>query len=251
MGLRIVAVACLAVLSAHAQSMLLAEPGQAPVAQDWPDPQLPIPVGSLTKPFLALAYGAAHNNRFPESRCEGNQQCWFTPGHGELDLEQALEHSCNSYFRQLAQATPTEHLESVLQQYNLPLPPPTPREAWIGLGRHWLISPSALIAAYRELLARRADPAVARILRGLELSARSGTAAAVGRGLPAPAFAKTGTAPSSSRSWGGDGFAFVAYPAANPRYTMLLRVEGQTGRRAAEAAAQALQQLVQPSRTPR
>jgi len=249
MGLR-VAVLVFVALSAQAQSILLAEPGQAPVATDWPDAETPIPVGSLVKPFLALAFASEHGGDFPVIDCQGVQQCWFAAGHEELALEAALAHSCNAYFRRLAQTTPFHRLESTLRQYSLP-PPPASHDAWIGLGRDWLIPPSDLLAAYRELLARRADPIVARILRGLELSARSGTASAVGRTLPAPALAKTGTAPSSTRAWGGDGFAFVAYPAASPRYTMLLRAKGQTGRRAAEAAAQALQQLVQPPRTPR
>lgn len=241
----------LAAVTAQAQSLLIAEGDSPPTMRNWAAPEKPIPVGSLVKPFLALAYGEAHELRFPRVDCTG-ELCWYTPGHGKLDLEGALEQSCNVYFRRLAEQTPKPMLRAVLERFGLPTPDnAVERDAWIGLGRSWRIAPLDLLAAYRELIARRADPTVARVLRGMELAARSGTADAVGRSLPGPALAKTGTAPSSTRNWGGDGFAFVAYPAAAPRYTMLLRMDGQTGRQAAATAAETLRRLVQPPRTPR
>jgi hypothetical protein len=46
------------------------------VAHQGSDPDLPIPVGSLTKPFLALAYARTHN-AFPHLICRGTQdRCW-------------------------------------------------------------------------------------------------------------------------------------------------------------------------------
>lgn len=242
---------------AQAQSALIAEGDSPPTVRNWTAPQTPIPVGSLVKPFLALAYGEAHEHRFPRVDCTG-ELCWYAPGHSELELEVAIEQSCNVYFRRLAEQTPEPVLRAVLERFRLPAPDAwaapdnqADRDAWIGLGRSWRIAPLDLLAAYRELIVRRADSTVARVLRGMQLAAQSGTAEAVGRLLPGPALAKTGTAPSSTRNWGGDGFAFVAYPAADPRYTMLLRMDGRTGRQAAATAAETLRRLVQPPRTPR
>src|SRR5260221_550165 len=51
------------------------------------DPDLPIPVGSLTKPFLALAYARTHTT-FPHLPCKGSaDRCWLPQGHGTLDLQ--------------------------------------------------------------------------------------------------------------------------------------------------------------------
>ena len=44
------------------------------VKQDWPDAEKPIPVGSLVKPFMALAA----RGPFPEFVCNGAiDRCWL------------------------------------------------------------------------------------------------------------------------------------------------------------------------------
>ena len=226
-------------------SVLVLDASGALVQKEWRGAERPVPVGSLVKPFLALAHGEP----FPEVDCLGGDACWYVPGHGKLGLVGALQHSCNRYFDALARAADRRKLGAVLARYGLASPPDdAPAESIWGRGRAWPVAPPALVRAYRELALRRGETGVEKVLAGLEAAARSGTADAVGRALPAPALAKTGTAPSSARGWGGDGFCAVVYPARNPRYTMLLRVEGRTGRSASEAAARRLGSLVEPPR---
>ena len=43
------------------------------LAARWDDPDQPIPLGSLIKPFIALAYGEEHQFRYPIHECKG--QC--------------------------------------------------------------------------------------------------------------------------------------------------------------------------------
>src|SRR5215468_7516695 len=56
------------------------------LAERWPDADIPVPVGSLVKPFLALAYGRT----FPELECDGKR----------MKFGEALAKSCNGYFLQ-------------------------------------------------------------------------------------------------------------------------------------------------------
>src|SRR5882762_1616837 len=52
----------------------------------WEDPAKPIPLGSLVKPFTALAYGETHDNQFPSHICHGEASgCWRVQPHGKLD----------------------------------------------------------------------------------------------------------------------------------------------------------------------
>ena len=88
------------------------------------------------------------------------------------------------------------------------------------------MSPEALLRAYRLLLA---DPNAAELARGMAISARSGTGRAAGVGL-----VKTGTAPCVHRRRApGDGYAIAFFPAAAPRYALLVRVHGVPGAQAA------------------
>src|SRR5438477_12692806 len=69
----------------------------------WAGADDPAPLGSLVKPFTALAYGEEHNFLFPEIDCHGKlDRCWLPRGHGHLDLVQAVAQSCNAYFLSLA-----------------------------------------------------------------------------------------------------------------------------------------------------
>src|SRR5215467_4819289 len=69
----------------------------------WADAGRPIALGSLMKPFTALAYAEAHNFQYPTHVCKGEASgCWQIHPHGELDIVSATAVSCNSYFRALA-----------------------------------------------------------------------------------------------------------------------------------------------------
>jgi cell division protein FtsI/penicillin-binding protein 2 len=201
------------------------------VKQDWPDADKPIPVGSLVKPFTSLAVSGP----FPELVCNGTiDRCWLAKGHGKLGFQDALAHSCNAYFLQLARNIDAHSLAVVAAKFGIPPPAADTPEARIGLGRDWQISPLALTRAYCELTSRSAEPRVAEILAGLKLASESGTASAIGRGV----LAKTGTAPCiAKRKHKGDGFTIVLEPADAPRVAILVRVHGVPGAEAAKSAA--------------
>jgi cell division protein FtsI/penicillin-binding protein 2 len=198
--------------------------------QDWPDSEKPIPVGSLVKPFTALA----SNGPFPEFVCHGTaDRCWLAKGHGPLEFREALAHSCNAYFLKLAAGVDANSLAVVAQKFGIPAPDDETPDARIGLGTNWRIAPIALARAYCELTTRAAEPRVAEILAGLKLAAESGTASAIHRG----ALAKTGTAPCvAQRKHKGDGFTIVLAPADAPRIAILVRVHGVPGAEAAKTA---------------
>jgi cell division protein FtsI/penicillin-binding protein 2 len=201
------------------------------VKQDWPDSDQPIPVGSLVKPFTALA----SSGPFPEILCNGAvDHCWLAKGHGRIAFQDALANSCNAYFLQLAHTVDAHSLAVVAAKFGIPPPDAETPEARIGLGTDWRISPLALTRAYCELTSRAAEPKVAEILAGLKLAAESGTASAIGRG----ALAKTGTAPCmAKRKHKGDGFTIALEPADAPRIAILVRVHGVPGAEAAKSAA--------------
>ena len=202
------------------------------IEQNWPDVETPMPVGSLVKPFLALAYPGD----WPEFFCAGDR-CWLARGHGRLRFRDALAQSCNEYFLNLARGVDSQTLVSVARKFAIPAPENETPEARIGLGTAWKISPLALARAYAELAARSSEPRVAQILDGLRLAAESGTARAIGRGR----LAKTGTAPCvATKKDAGDGFALVLDPADAPRIALLVRVHGSTGAAAAKIAAKRL-----------
>jgi cell division protein FtsI/penicillin-binding protein 2 len=201
------------------------------IDRQWPDADIAIPVGSLVKPFTALAYGGD----FPEFVCKGAASgCWLARGHGELGFRDALAQSCNAYFLNLARGVDSSTLAVVSAKFGIPAPGTDSAETRIGLGKDWRISPIALARAYAELASRQGEPRVQEILAGLRLAAQSGTASAIGRGF----MAKTGTAPCvAARKHVGDGFTIVLYPAEAPRTALLVRVHGVPGAEAARQAA--------------
>lgn len=212
-------------------------------AARWPDADTPVPVGSLVKPFLLLAYGEAHQSRFPRLTCRGERdRCWRPSGHGVAGVREALAGSCNHYFRELARNTPESVLRSILQRYGLPPPARNDPDAWIGAGDAWRIPPAAVAAAYAELLRRSAEPAAGAAVGGMKLAASAGTAQAIGiRGM-----AKTGTAAClSSPRDDGDGFAVALFPRDQPRFVLLVRLHGKPGSKAAEVAA-AMIRVIRP-----
>jgi hypothetical protein len=196
------------------------------VASRWPDASTPVPVGSLVKPFLALAYGGT----FPELDCHG----------GRLKFAAALAQSCNPYFLSLARQVDADTLRITAAKFSLPPPSTSTPEARIGLGDEWRIAPLALARAYLELAARRGEPRVDEILAGLALAARTGTAKALGAGV----LAKTGTAECVAPSRdSGDGFTLVLDPAEAPRLALLVRIHNVPGAEASKTAARMLKVL--------
>ena len=183
--------------------------------------------------------------RFPAYECTG-EDCWLKTGHGRIGLADAIAHSCNSYFRQLAADVSPADVWEVAERFGLRGPPAdSDRDTLIGVGSAWRLSPLEVARAYAELAARMAEPGVTEVIQGMRLSASAGTAAAVGSALrDGEALAKTGTAPCShSPRAAGDGYAVVVYPGDSPHYVLLVQVHGEPGSQAAETAARLLRVL--------
>jgi hypothetical protein len=213
----------------------------------WDDPAKPIPLGSLVKPFTALAYGETHGNQFPSHTCRGEASgCWQVHPHGKLNLVSAISVSCNSYFRALAENLTGEQLIPIAKRFGLDPPEPTlSGPPLMGLGDRWPIAPVKMARAYFELYHRRDQPVVREILAGMAQSARSGTGKGVGQGLNHPdALVKTGTAPCThAHPAPGDGFVIAMVPANQPELLLLVRVHSVPGAAAAIVAGRMLHRL--------
>jgi cell division protein FtsI/penicillin-binding protein 2 len=246
------------------------------VAMRWPDAEAAVPVGSLLKPFLALAYGQlrpgfagsarAGSDEFPVVQCHGKGDgCWRPAGHGSVALERALAVSCNAYFLFLAKeliaagSAGEQALERVSVAYGLPAPPFAATAATlVGVTPEWRVSPLALSHAYAALMVQPQDAVVRRLARGMVLAGQpGGTAAALGgHGVypvhdpdryPGGVLAKTGTAPCVSGSGrcvaNGDGLAVLIAPVDVPRLLLLVRQRGTTGAQTALLAGEMLTRM--------
>jgi hypothetical protein len=217
------------------------------IAIRWTHEGAVIPVGSLLKPFVAIAYGMSHSNQFPVVRCEGRRSgCWRADGHGPMGLEQAIAESCNAYFLALAGQVAPDDLGRVQGTYDLPAPTvaePSPATL-IGLTADWRVTPFALAQAYAALSNETGDPVVKRLVAGMRMAALpGGTAARVGTHVGG-VLAKTGTAPCIDHCVAdGDGLVVVLAPATRPRWLILVRERGTTGAQTAEIAGKMLQSL--------
>ena len=225
-------------LDAHTEQLL---------ASRWEQANLPIPLGSLAKPFTALAYGEQHEFHYPSHTCRGSETgCWRPGGHGEVDLTSAIAFSCNSYFRFLTSDLSAADVTPTASQFGLDLPDRDIHGAELaGLGPRWRISPLHMARAYLELLRGRQRPAVRQILAGMEQSAVRGTGAEVDRALQSEtALVKTGTAACTHlRPAPGDGFAVALVPAEDPRLLLIVRVHGVPGSVAARTAGEMLHRI--------
>lgn len=213
----------------------------------WENESRPIPLGSLVKPFTALAYAEAHDFQYPKHVCKGEASgCWQAHPHGELDIVSAITVSCNSYFRELAANLNGEQLLRTTDKFGLEPPNPGLTGASLmGLGDQWLISPLHMARAYLELYRRRDQPGVREVLTGMAQSAEHGTGAGVGRALkPTDALVKTGTAPCTHlHSAPADGFVVALVPASQPEILLMIRVHGVAGAKAAFTAGRMLKRM--------
>lgn len=227
--------------------LLLDAPTGSVLASRWDNPEAPIPLGSLLKPFTALAYGEHHAFRYPAHTCRGTATgCWLPRGHGDVNLPSAIAYSCNSYFRMLAAEMTAADVSPTAIHLGLEPPPPgTAGPALAGLGNRWLISPLKIAHAYLELVRRRDQPGLREILAGMAQSAKQGTGTEVDRALPFPdALVKTGTASCThSKRAPGDGFTIVLAPSDDPRILLMVRVHGVPGAQAAKIAGQMLRHI--------
>jgi cell division protein FtsI/penicillin-binding protein 2 len=213
----------------------------------WHDADQPIPLGSLVKPFIALAYGEEHQFRYPAHVCRGDAGgCWLPHGHGKIGITAAIADSCNSYFRMLTAGMTSADIMPAAKR--LGLDPPTPELSGpdlIGVGNRWLISPLNMAHAYLELNRRRDQAGVRDVMAGMAQSARQGTGAEVDRALKhSSALVKTGTAACTHHDHApGDGFVIVLVPAEQPELLLMVRVHGVPGARAALTAGRMLSRI--------
>lgn len=193
----------------------------------WRDPEVAVSMGSLLKPFLALAYAATHRS-YPTVYCAGARSgCWYPPGHGKQAFPDALANSCNTYFLRLTSLLDRAALETICLNYGLASPARSlTAEQLIGLGSGWRQSPLAAARAFGNLAANRGEQKVDGVLAGMALCARSGTA----RRVNLQCYAKTGTALCSHQPRGsGDGYALAFYPLDEPRQLLFAQHHNQTG----------------------
>ncbi len=84
------------------------------------------PPGSIFKMIVVLA--ALENGMDPNIKinCTGHSvlgdshfRCWYRPGHGELDMAHAIEHSCNSYMYYIAKTIGAEKIAETARKFGL------------------------------------------------------------------------------------------------------------------------------------
>ena len=227
--------------------LLLDARSGAVLASHWENSEKPIPLGSLVKPFTALAYAGGHDFRYPIYECKGKASgCWQPQPHGKLDVISAVSVSCNAYFHLLAQNVPPEQLATLAQSFGLESPGADSKAAdLMGLGPQWRISPLHMARAYLELYRRKDQPGVSPLIEGMRQSALHGTGAAIGHQLKqTTALVKTGTASCTHASWApADGFVLALVPAEQPEILLFLRIHSVTGAKAAETAGRMLRQM--------
>jgi cell division protein FtsI/penicillin-binding protein 2 len=233
--------------SSETSYLLLDARSGAVLASHWKNSDQPIPLGSLVKPFTALAYAEGHDFRYPIYECKGKASgCWQPQPHGKLDVISAVAVSCNTYFHLLAESVSPEQLTSLVQSFGLESPGAESTAAnFMGLGARWRISPLHMARAYLELYRRKDQPGVSPLIEGMRQSALRGTGAAIGHQLKqTTALVKTGTAPCTHASWApADGFVLALVPAEQPEILLFLRIHSVTGAKAAETAGRLLQQM--------
>jgi cell division protein FtsI/penicillin-binding protein 2 len=227
--------------------LLLDTRSGAVLASHWENSNRPIPLGSLVKPFTALAYAEGHDFRYPIYECDGKASgCWQPRPHGKLDVTSAVAVSCNTYFHLLAESVSAEQLASLVQSFGLESPAVESTAAdLMGLGTRWRISPLHMARAYLELYRRKDQPGVSPLIEGMRQSSLHGTGAAIGHQLKqTTALVKTGTAPCTHASRApADGFVLALVPAEQPEILLLLRIHSVTGAKAAETAGLVLRQM--------
>ncbi len=220
----------------------------------WEDPERPVPMGSLVKPFTALAYGEAHGFRYPEYVCRGEiDGCWLARGHGRTGIEQAIAQSCNAYFTRLAANVDPEDSARVARSFGIAHDPDKAgRGELIGLGSDWRVTPFEMARAYCELVSHSHDRGTSELIQGMALSAEIGTGRAVTtalRGRPVAVsrvLTKTGTAPCvHAPKAPGDGYAIALWPAESPHYALLVGVHGVPGSRAAAVCGEILRVILE------
>jgi cell division protein FtsI/penicillin-binding protein 2 len=208
----------------------------------WQFSERAVSVGSLLKPFLALAYARTHQ-LFPTIECGGARDgCWYAPGHGLQPIVAALANSCNVYFLHLGAAMDRAALDFICLSYGLNSPERTmPSSRIMGLSAGWPQRPAAVVNAFAALLRDGVAPGARDVFEGMTRCSEVGTA----RGMGFRCYAKTGTAVCSHGGAGlTDGFAVAMYPLDQPRRVLLVTRHNTTGAHAAQDTRRVAREVV-------
>ena len=212
------------------------------------------PPGSLIKIFTVIAFYREHGEKFPVLACPRTlasdpNGCWDRNGHGQVGIVQAIGHSCNVYFRQLAKQTSPEQFQKSLQMFDLAGGDPLtdPEKVMVGSSLEWTVSPMLLLRAYCSLFnggylyatdaapeARQhlpekhivlEEPLKRIITRGMQLSSEHGTSLEAKRVSGQNILGKTGTSllwNDGKVNWREtQGWWIGLYPIENPKVAVL------------------------------
>ncbi len=207
-----------------------------------------LPMGSLLKPFAAIAYGETHAFEYPRYECKGTSGgCWRRRGHGRIGIAEAIAHSCNAYFRMLSSDLNSEAVSNTLGSFGLgAFDARAGTPALFGAGDEWRASPRELLRAYLEIAKRSTQPGAREVVHGMRLAGQSGTGDAAGRAVDGEVLVKTGTAACThARRSPGDGYAVVLFPTDAPRFALLVGVHSAPGSQAAATAGEMLRVLAE------
>lgn len=219
------------------------------------------PASLFKIPLAELALRSGAVSKLGEYRCTGRDtvggrvdRCWRPEGHGVVDMEMAIAHSCNLYFRALARSlSRQEILQSarrlgMLSASGFPgstekAVTPVLNESNI-LGEAFVVSPAQMLRMSLILASRRvtAGARFDRLHRGMALCVSKGTAHDAWRRSPSIA-GKTGTdmetgQPGRSVGW------FIGYaPAERPRYAVVVLLKNGRGSGAAAVAGEIFESL--------
>lgn len=179
-------------------------------------------------------------------------ECVHPDLHRPLDPVEALGHSCNEYFATIARQLDRNALNRMLSRLGLsPIDPGTPTVTG-ALGLAGVkATPRQLLEAFRRIAGAsavdfRLDAATRAVLRrGMEVAARSGTAAALAE-AGFSGLAKTGTAPMPAGGYQGLVTAIVSTEL--PTHAIVVVAPGASGAYAAELAAGILTQHGVPTK---
>ena len=217
------------------------------------NPKLLAPVGSLLKPFAAwylLEHGVnpAQTVFCPiERKRSATMRCWTPEGHGVLNLQQALVHSCNYFFLSHFLGRNLKDYETWLkQQFDWPddLPIAKPVNVY-GFDLPHGIEAEKIVRMYNKLLqsAQTGDKSAVTITSGLREICMGTLTEFCRQMVTRPKFqlilGKTGTVQEGKKNF-GSALLYLEYIPQNKKILLLCYEKNKVGSEAALSALKIL-----------